>query len=77
MVESNLGFGALINYYKKMTNEEKTELFVIFETEFVNEDTGQVVTLTTTCGSYKELGKYLTEMEKKSWKMLKVTKKKS
>lgn len=60
-----------------MTNEEKTELFVIFETEFVNEDTGQVVTLTTTCGSYKELGKYLTEMEKKSWKMLKVTKKKS
>ena len=60
-----------------MKNEEKTELFVIFETEFVNEDTGQVVTLTTTCGSYKELGKYLTEMEKKSWKMLKVTRKES
>lgn len=58
-----------------MTNEKKTELFVIFETEFVNEDTGQVVTLTTTCGSYKELGKYLIEMEKKSWKMLKVTRK--
>lgn len=60
-----------------MTNEGKTELFVIFETEFVNEDTGQVVTLTTTCGSYKELGKYLTEMGKKSWKMLKVTRKES
>ena len=60
-----------------MTNEKKTELFVIFETEFVNEDTGQVVTLTTTCGSYKELGKYLTEMEKKSWMMLKVKRKES
>lgn len=59
-----------------MTDKGKNaELFIIFETEFVNEDTGQVVTLTTTCGSYKELGKYLTEMEKKSWKMLKVTKK--
>ena len=54
---------------------KKTELFIIFETEFVNENTGQVVTLTTTCGSYKELGKYLTEMEKKSWRMLKVAKK--
>ena len=58
-----------------MTNEKKTELFVIFESEFVNESTGQVVTLTTTCGSYKELGKYLTDMEKKLWKMLKVTRK--
>ena len=58
-----------------MTNEKKTELFVIFETEFVNEDTGQVVTLTTTCGSYKELGKYLTEMGKKSWRVLKTTRK--
>lgn len=55
--------------------EKKTDLFVIFATEFVNENTGQVVTLTTTCGSYKELGKYLTEMDKKSWKMLKVTRK--
>lgn len=54
---------------------QKTELFVIFEIEFVNEDTSQVVTLTTTCGSYKELGKYLTEMSKKSWRMLKVTRK--
>lgn len=53
----------------------KVELFVIFEVEFVNEDTGQVVTLTTTCGSYKELGKYLTEMSKKQWKMLTVTRK--
>jgi glutaminase len=59
-----------------MTNrEKKTGLFIIFETEFVNEDTGQVVTLTTTCGSYKELGKYLMEMGKKSWKMLKVARK--
>ena len=40
------------------------KLFVIFEIELVNECTGQVVTLTTTSGSYKELGKYLTEMEK-------------
>ena len=54
---------------------QTTELFIIFETEFVNEMTGQVVTLTTTCGSYKELGKYLTEMEKRSWKMLKVARK--
>ena len=51
------------------------EIFVIFEIEFVNENTGQVVTLTTTCGNYKELGKYLTEMDKKSWRMLKVTRK--
>ena len=57
---------------KKM---EEIKLFVIFESEFVNENTGQVVTLTTTCGSYKELGKYLTEMEKKQWRMLKVTRK--
>ena len=55
--------------------EKETKLFVIFEAEFVNEDTGQAVTLTTTCGSYKELGRYLTEMEKKSWRMLKVTRK--
>lgn len=54
---------------------ETVNLFVIFEIEFVNENTGQVVTLTTTCGSYKELGKYLTDMEKKSWRMLKVTRK--
>lgn len=52
-----------------------TELFIIFETEFVNENTGQVVKLTMTCGSYKELGKYLTEMQKKSWRMLKTTRK--
>lgn len=61
------------NYMTDM--EEKTELFVIFATEFVNEKTGQVVTLTTTCGSYKELGKYLTEMNKKSWRMLRVERK--
>ena len=61
-----------------MTDKEKeTDLFIIFDIEFVNENTGQVVTLTTTCGSYKELGKYLTEMNKKSWKMLEVTRKKN
>ena len=54
---------------------QKAELFVIFEIEFVNENTGQVVTLTTTCGNYRELGKYLTEMGKKSWKMLSLKKK--
>lgn len=54
---------------------KKTELFIIFDIEFVNEDTGQVVNLTTTCGSYKELGKYLTDMGKKSWRMLKVERK--
>ncbi len=54
---------------------QETMLFIIFEIEFVNEKTGQLVNLTTSCGSYKELGKYLTEMEKKSWKVLKVTRK--
>lgn len=52
-----------------------TELFTILETEFVNECTGQVVNLTTTVGNYKELGRYLTEMGKKQWRMLKVTRK--
>jgi hypothetical protein len=55
--------------------EKKAELFIIFEIEFVNENSGQMVNLTTTCGSYKELGKYLTDMNKKSWRMLKVTRK--
>ena len=55
----------------------KVKLFTILEVEFVNENTGQVVTLATTCGNYKELGKYLTEMGKKSWRMLKVTRKES
>lgn len=57
---------------KKM---EEVKLFIIFEIEFVNENTGQVVTLTTTCGSYRELGKYLTEMDKKSWRMVQVKRK--
>ena len=57
--------------------EQEKELFIIFDIEFANEATGQVVTLTTTCGSYKELGKYLTEMNKKSWRMLKVARKSS
>ena len=54
---------------------QETLLFIIFEIEFVNETTGQVVNLTTTCGSYRELGKYLTEMSKKSWRMLEVRRK--
>lgn len=54
---------------------QNTVLFIIFEIEFVNEMTGQVVNLTTTCGSYKELGKYLTDMNKKSWRMLKMKRK--
>lgn len=54
---------------------EEVKLFIIFDIEFVNENTGQVVTLTTTCGSYRELGKYLTDMNKKSWRMLKATRK--
>lgn len=58
-----------------MKNMQETLLFIIFEIEFVNETTGQVVNLTTTCGSYRELGKYLTEMSKKSWRMLKVRRK--
>ena len=57
--------------------ENKSELFVIFSIEFVNEKTGQVAILTTTCGSYKELGKYLTDMSKKSWRMLQVTRRKN
>lgn len=59
---------------KKMDN---VKLFTIFDIELVNESTGQMVTLTTTVGNYRELGKYLTEMEKKQWRMLKVTRKES
>ena len=67
-----------VNIQEKVEKEnQKTELFTIFEIEFVHENTGQVVNLTTTCGSYKELGKYLTEMSKKTWRMLKVTRKKN
>nr|DAX00768.1 MAG TPA: hypothetical protein [Microviridae sp.] len=68
----------MINISKKMEEtSQKTELFVIFDIEFVNEGTGDIVTLTTTCGGYKELGKYLTEMGKKSWRMLSVKRKKN
>ena len=56
--------------------EEEIQLFIVFEIEFVNETTGQVVNLTTTCSNYRELGKYLTEMGKRQWRMLKVTRKK-
>lgn len=57
--------------------EGKTTISIIFEIEFANKETGEVVSLTTAVGSYKELGKYLTDMEKKQWKMLTVTRKKS
>ena len=58
--------------YKKM---EEVKLFTIFDVEFINEQTGQIVTLTATFGNHKELGKYLTDMNKKSWKMLSVKRK--
>lgn len=61
--------------HKSMKNMNEIKLFIIFEIGFVNESTGQMVNLTTSVGSYKELGKYLTEMEKKSWRMLTVTRK--
>lgn len=54
---------------------DDVKLFTIFEIEFVNESTGQVVNLTTTVGNYKELGKYIIDMSKKQWRMLKVTRK--
>lgn len=73
-MESNLD-SRLKKELKVNKMEKETKLFVIFEIELVNEITGQVVNLTTTCGSYRELGKYLTEMNKKSWRMLKVTRK--
>lgn len=57
--------------------EQEESLFMVFETEFVSEKTGQVITVTTTWGSYKELWIYLIEMSKKSWRMLKVTRKES
>lgn len=63
-------------FSKKMEEtNQNVELFIIFEIEFVNETTGQVVNLTTASGSYKELGKYLTDMAKKQWRMLKLTRK--
>ena len=72
------GCWEIINNAEKMEEtSKKVELFVRFDVEFVNEDTGQMVNLTTTCGNYKELGKYLTEMGKKSWRMLKVVRKES
>lgn len=52
---------------------DNVKLFTIFDIELVNESTGQVVTLTTTVSNYRELGKYLIEMGKKQWRMLKVT----
>ncbi len=54
---------------------EEIKIFITFEIQFVNENTGQMVNLTTSISSYKELGKYLTEMAKKQWRMLKMTRK--
>lgn len=53
----------------------ETQIFIEYEIRLVNENTGQVVSLTTTFKSYKELGNYLTELGKKQWRMLKVTRK--
>lgn len=50
-------------------------IFITYEVQFVNETTGQLVNLTTTISNYKELGKYLTEMAKKQWRMLKLKRK--
>lgn len=60
---------------KNVINMDDVKLFTIFEIEFVNESSGQVVNLTTSVGNYKELGKYLTEMGKRQWRMLKATRK--
>lgn len=64
-----------ISVNKNVINMNDVKLFTIFEIEFVNESSGQVVSLTTSVGNYKELGKYLTEMGKKQWRMLKTTRK--
>lgn len=64
-----------VSVNKNVENMNNIELFTIFEIEFVNESSGQVVNLTTTVSSYKELGKYLTDMGKKRWRMLKTTRK--
>ena len=55
----------------------ETIIFKKYEIELVNTETGQVVRLTTTIQSYKELAVYLTQYEKKKWTMLKVTRKES
>ena len=54
---------------------EEIKIFNTFAIELVNVNTGQVVTLTMTVGTYKELGRLLTQYEKERWKMLKVTRK--
>jgi hypothetical protein len=51
------------------------KIFNIYVIELVNIETGQIVELTTTIQSYKELAEYLTQYEKRKWKMLKVTRK--
>lgn len=53
------------------------KIFEIYEIELANKETGQVVQLTTTVQSYKELAEFLTIYEKKQWRMLKVQKKES
>lgn len=53
------------------------KLFNRYAIELVNEETGQVVTLTMTIQSYKELAKYLSEIGKKKWTMLTIKRKES
>ena len=81
-MDNGLQYGNLKKNQQMITNlksnkqrQKMTVLFIRFDIEFVNVITGQMVTLTTTCGSYKELGKYLTEMEKKQWRMVKIVRK--
>ena len=55
----------------------ETKFFNTYEIELVNTESGQMVKLTTTIQSYKELAVCLTQYEKKKWMMLKVTRKES
>lgn len=53
----------------------KMKIFNIFEIELANTENGQIVKMTMTIQSYKELAELLTIYEKKKWMMLKVTRK--
>lgn len=53
------------------------KIFNTYVIELANEETGQVVTLTMTIQSYKELAEYLNQIGKKKWIMLKLTRKES
>ena len=74
-IQYKRGFIRGCKYNGNCTVTIEVKIFIKFEIELVNECTGQVVNLTTTVGNYKELGKYLTELEKKQWRMLKITRK--